>query len=206
MIGIIILGSLCSCNKEKDYTALINHYDKVANSEKNFTKSVETIQNLTSENDKLLDQILKEGTKSNQKLLPLLNKTRNNVNMIQEQLKEEKNILQQSATIQNEYQKYAKKLDTKKLQSDAFKINELYEKRYDAFNKYYNQFMNITKQENDLINSLSIAKTNIDLISDQSLSLNSEYSKLNDLINTFNQLSESYIDKEMKFIHKLSSN
>ncbi|MBP0724722.1 YkyA family protein [Bacillus sp. RG28] len=206
VLGIIILGSLCSCNNQKENITLINHYEKVANSEKNFTKSVETIQNLTNENDKLLAQILKEGQKSNQNLLPILNKTRKNVSMIQEQLKEEKNLLQKSVTLHNEYKKYANKLDSKELQTDAFNINELYEKRYEAFINYYNQFLDITKQENDFINSLSTSKTNIDLLSKQSLNLNYEYEKLDNLINTFNQLSGNYTNNEMKFIHKLSSN
>jgi len=206
VLGIIILGSLCGCNNQNDNIALINHYEKVTNSEKNFTKSVETIQNLTDVNDKLLAQILKEGRKSNQNLLPILNKTRKNVSMIQEQLNEEKNLLQKSVTLHNEYKKYANKLDSKELQTNAFNINALYEKRYEAFTNYYNQFLNITKQENDFISSLSTSKTNIDLLSKQSLNLNYEYEKLDNLINTFNQLSGKYTDNEMKFIHKLSSN
>ncbi|MHA2890515.1 YkyA family protein [Bacillus cereus] len=199
LVGGLLIALLSGCMGAKPQENLYVAFENGAKQEKTLFDDAKQVEKLERQGQELYTQIINEGKEHNEMVLKKIEQAIANVDEREKVLGNEKDSLEKAQKQTNSVQNYVDKIEDKKLQKQANKIEESYKNRYEAFQKMNENYTKSLKIEKELYEKLRDKETQLKEIGEKVKAvniLNEEIQKENE---KFNQYTKEYNEGKLAF-------
>ncbi|MES9799175.1 YkyA family protein, partial [Bacillus toyonensis] len=141
----LLSGCLGQIPEEKLYVA----FESATKQEKTMFEDTKKLAELEKQGQELYTQITIEGKENNQVVKEKLDQAIANINDRKKVLEKEKATLENAQNEVKSVDKYIKKLEDKKLQEQAEKVQDMYKNRAESFNKLHDDYQKSLQLEQE---------------------------------------------------------
>ncbi|PEI86131.1 YkyA family protein [Bacillus toyonensis] len=191
----LLSGCLGQIPEEKLYVA----FESATKQEKTMFEDTKKLAELEKQGQELYTQITIEGKENNQVVKEKLDQAIANINDRKKVLEKEKATLENAQNEVKSVDKYIKKLEDKKLQEQAEKVQDMYKNRAESFNKLHDDYKKSLQLEQELYKMLQAKNEKLKSINEKVKMLNQSYEQI--LLNKdrFNKYTNEYNQKKLAF-------
>jgi chromosome segregation ATPase len=199
LVGGLLIAVLSGCIGEKPTENLYVAFENAAKQEKALFDDAKKLEDLETQGQELYTQIIKEGKEHNEAVLQKIEQAIANVDEREKVLENEKDALGKAQKETKSVQSYVDKIEDKKLQKQAKKIEESYENRYEAFQKMNESYTKSLTIEKDLYGKLKDKETQLKEIGEKVKAVNTLNGEIQKEKEKFNQYTEEYNEEKLAF-------
>ncbi|MDZ5606202.1 YkyA family protein [Bacillus pseudomycoides] len=199
LIGILSIGFLGGCLGAQPEEELYVAFENAANQEKAVFDHVKKLKELEIQEQELYTQIVQEGKEHNEAVIPKIEQAVANVNECEKVLKNEKDVLEKAQKETTSVHNYIDKIEDKKLQKQAKKVEEVYKNRYEAFQKMNKSYKKSLITEKELYEKLKDKETKLKEISEKVKAVNTLNEETLKEKTKFNQYTKEYNEGKLRF-------
>jgi hypothetical protein len=199
LIGILSIGFLGGCLGAQPEEELYVAFENAANQEKTLFDNVNKLEQLETKGQELYDQIVQEGKEHNEAVIPKIEQAVTNVDEREIVLKSEKDALEKAQKETTSVHNYIDKIEDKKLQKQAKKVEEVYKNRYEVFQKMDKIYKESLITEKELYEKLQDKETKLKEISEKVKAVNTLNKETLKEKAKFNQYTKDYNERKLRF-------
>lgn len=199
LIGIISIGFLGGCLGAQPEEELYVAFENAANQEKTLFDNAKKLEQLETKGQELYDQIVQEGKEHNEAVIPKIEQAVTNVDEREKMLKSEKDVIEKAQKETTSVHNYIDKIEDKKLQKQAKKVEEVYKNRYEVFQKMDKIYKETLITEKELYEKLKEKETNLKEISEKVKAVNTLNKETLKEKEKFNQYTKDYNEGKLRF-------
>ncbi|PFZ79978.1 YkyA family protein [Bacillus toyonensis] len=191
----LLSGCLGQIPEEKLYVA----FESATKQEKTMFEDTKKLAELEKQGQELYTQITIEGKENNQVVKEKLDQAIANINDRKKVLEKEKATLENAQNEVKSVDKYIKKLEDKKLQEQAEKVQDMYKNRAESFNKLHDDYKKSLQLEQELYKMLQAKDEKLKSINEKVKMLNQSYEQILSNKDIFNKYTNEYNQKKLAF-------
>ena len=191
----LLSGCLGQIPEEKLYVA----FESATKQEKTMFEDTKKLAELEKQGQELYTQITIEGKENNQVVKEKLDQAIANINDRKKVLEKEKATLENAQNEVTSVDKYIKKLEDKKLQEQAEKVQDMYKNRAESFNKLHDDYKKSLQLEQELYKMLQAKDEKLKSINEKVKMLNQSYEQILSNKDRFNKYTNEYNQKKLAF-------
>ncbi|PGB58711.1 YkyA family protein [Bacillus toyonensis] len=191
----LLSGCLGQIPEEKLYVA----FESATKQEKTMFEDTKKLAELEKQGQELYTQITIEGKENNQVVKEKLDQAIANINDRKKVLEKEKATLENAQNEVKSVDKYIKKLEDKKLQEQAEKVQDMYKNRAESFNKLHDDYKKSLQLEQELYKMLQAKDEKLKSINEKVKMLNQSYEQILSNKDIFNKCTNEYNQKKLAF-------
>ncbi|PEK10234.1 hypothetical protein CN681_11865 [Bacillus toyonensis] len=191
----LLSGCLGQIPEEKLYVA----FESATKQEKTMFEDTKKLAELEKQGQELYTQITIEGKENNQVVKEKLDQAIANINDRKKVLEKEKATLENAQNEVKSVDKYIKKLEDKKLQEQAEKVQDMYKNRAESFNKLHDDYKKSLQLEQELYKMLQAKDEKLKSIIEKVKMLNQSYEQILSNKDIFNKYTNEYNQKKLAF-------
>ncbi|EJV43379.1 hypothetical protein IEK_05458 [Bacillus toyonensis] len=191
----LLSGCLGQIPEEKLYVA----FESATKQEKTMFEDTKKLAELEKQGQELYTQITIEGKENNQVVKEKLDQAIANINDRKKVLEKEKATLENAQNEVKSVDKYIKKLEDKKLQEQAEKVQDMYKNRAESFNKLHDDYKKSLQLEQELYKMLQAKDEKLKSINEKVKMLNQSYEQILSNKDRFNKYTNEYNQKKLAF-------
>lgn len=199
LIGILSIGFLGGCLGAQPEEELYVAFENAANQEKTLFDNVNKFEQLETKGQELYDQIVQEGKEHYEAVIPKIEQAVTNVAEREKVLKSEKDVLEKAQKETTSAHNYIDKIEDKKLQKQAKKVEEVYKNRYEVFRKMEKIYKESLITEKELYEKLKDKEINLKEISEKVKAVNTLNKETLKEKEKFNQYTKDYNEGKLRF-------
>ncbi|PFB51623.1 hypothetical protein CN404_24500 [Bacillus thuringiensis] len=203
LVGILsvglLVGLLVGCLDAQPEQELYVDFENAANQEKTLFDNTKTLEQLETRSQELYNQIMQEGKEHNEAVIPKIEQAILNVDEREKLLKLEKDVLEKSQKKVASVRDYINKIEDKKLQTQAKRVEESYRNRYEAFQKMNEKYTKSFKVEKELYGKLKDKEIKLKEINETVTSVNMLNEEILKEKEKFNQYTKDYNEGKLTF-------
>ncbi|MBE7121238.1 hypothetical protein FT638_15015 [Bacillus cereus] len=199
LVGGLLIALLSGCMGEKPQENLYVAFENAAKQEKALFDDAKKLEDLETQGQELYTQIIKEGKEHNEAVLQKIEQAIENVDEREKVLKNEKDALGKAQKETKSVQSYVDKIEDKKLQKQAKKIEESYGNRYETFQKMNESYTKSLTIEKDLYGKLKDKETQLKEIGEKVKTVNTLNEEIQKEKEKFNQYTKEYNAEKLAF-------
>ncbi|MEH7153009.1 YkyA family protein [Bacillus thuringiensis] len=199
LVGILSVGLLVGCLDAQPEQELYVDFENAANQEKTLFDNTKTLEQLETRSQELYNQIMQEGKEHNEAVIPKIEQAILNVDEREKLLKLEKDVLEKSQKKVASVRDYINKIEDKKLQTQAKRVEESYRNRYEAFQKMNEKYTKSFKVEKELYGKLKDKEIKLKEINETVTSVNMLNEEILKEKEKFNQYTKDYNEGKLTF-------
>ncbi|PHE52940.1 YkyA family protein [Bacillus pseudomycoides] len=199
LVGALLVGLLSGCFGEKPEENLFVAFENAAKQEKSLFEDAKKLETLEKQGQELYAQIIKEGKEHNEAVAQKLDQAVLNVGEREKILKNEKDALEKAQKETNSVQSNVEKIEDKKIQKQAKKVEESYKNRYDAFQKMNESYVKSMAIEKELYGKLKVKETKLKEIGEKVKAVNQLTEEMQKEKEKFNGYTKEYNEGKLAF-------
>ncbi|MED4650096.1 hypothetical protein COM13_05155 [Bacillus pseudomycoides] len=199
LVGALSVGLLSGCFGEKPEENLFVAFENAAKQEKSLFEDAKKLETLEKQGQELYAQIIKEGKEHNEAVAQKLDQAVLNVGEREKILKNEKDALEKAQKETNSVQSNVEKIEDKKIQKQAKKVEESYKNRYDAFQKMNESYVKSMAIEKELYGKLKVKETKLKEIGEKVKAVNQLTEEMQKEKEKFNGYTKEYNEGKLAF-------
>ncbi|AIK37639.1 MULTISPECIES: YkyA family protein [Bacillus] len=199
LVGALSVGLLSGCFGEKPEENLFVAFENAAKQEKSLFEDAKKLETLEKQGQELYAQIIKEGKEHNEAVAQKLDQAVLNVGEREKILKNEKDALEKAQKETNSVQSNVEKIEDKKIQKQAKKVEESYKNRYDAFQKMNESYVKSMAIEKELYAKLKVKETKLKEIGEKVKAVNQLTEEMQKEKEKFNGYTKEYNEGKLAF-------
>ncbi|MCX2827321.1 YkyA family protein [Bacillus pseudomycoides] len=199
LVGALSVGLLSGCFGEKPEENLFVAFENAAKQEKSLFEDAKKLETLEKQGQELYAQIIKEGKEHNEAVAQKLDQAVLNVGEREKILKNEKDALEKAQKEMNSVQSNVEKIEDKKIQKQAKKVEESYKNRYDAFQKMNESYVKSMAIEKELYGKLKVKETKLKEIGEKVKAVNQLTEEMQKEKEKFNGYTKEYNEGKLAF-------
>lgn len=199
LVGALSVGLLSGCFGEKPEENLFVAFENAAKQEKSLFEDAKKLETLEKQGQELYAQIIKEGKEHNEAIAQKLDQAVLNVGEREKILKNEKDALEKAQKETNSVQSNVEKIEDKKIQKQAKKVEESYKNRYDAFQKMNESYVKSMAIEKELYAKLKVKETKLKEIGEKVKVVNQLTEEMQKEKEKFNGYTKEYNEGKLAF-------
>ncbi|PGE99929.1 hypothetical protein COF51_30735 [Bacillus pseudomycoides] len=199
LVGALSVGLLSGCFGEKPEENLFVAFENAAKQEKSLFEDAKKLETLEKQGQELYAQIIKEGKEHNEAVAKKLDQAVLNVGEREKILKNEKDALEKAQKETNSVQSNVEKIEDKKIQKQAKKVEESYKNRYDAFQKMNESYVKSMAIEKELYAKLKVKETKLKEIGEKVKAVNQLTEEMQKEKEKFNGYTKEYNEGKLAF-------
>ncbi len=190
---------LSGCLGQKPEANLYVAFENAAKQEKTMYEDTKKLAELEKQGQELYTQITLEGKENNQVVKEKLDQAVTNINDREKVLEKEKTTLENAQNEVKSVDKYIKKLEDKKSQEQAEKVQDMYKNRAESFKKLHDDYKNSLQLEQELYKMLQAKDEKLKSIQEKVKMLNQSYEQILSNKDRFNTYTNEYNQKKLAF-------
>ncbi|PFD64007.1 YkyA family protein [Bacillus thuringiensis] len=198
-ITVLSVTLLSGCLGQKTEEKLYVAFESATKQEKTMFEDTKKLAELEKQGQELYTQITIEGKENNQVVKEKLDQAIANINDRKKVLEKEKATLENAQNEVNSVNKYIKKLEDKKLQEQAEKVQDMYKNRAESFNKLHDDYKKSLQLEQELYKMLQAKDEKLKSINEKVKMLNQSYEQILSNKDRFNKYTNEYNQKKLAF-------
>ncbi|PHE15697.1 hypothetical protein COF59_11075 [Bacillus pseudomycoides] len=198
-ITVLSVTLLSGCLGQKPEANLYVAFENAAKQEKTMYEDTKKLAELEKQGQELYTQITLEGKENNQVVKEKLDQAVTNINDREKVLEKEKATLENAQNEVKSADKYIKKLEDKKLQEQAEKVQDMYKNRAESFKKLHDDYKNSLQLEQELYKMLQAKEEKLKSIQEKVKMLNQSYEQILSNKDRFNTYTNEYNQKKLAF-------
>ncbi|PHE27759.1 hypothetical protein COF51_29095 [Bacillus pseudomycoides] len=198
-ITVLSVTLLSGCLGQKPEANLYVAFENAAKQEKTMYEDTKKLAELEKQGQELYTQITLEGKENNQVVKEKLDQAVTNINDREKVLEKEKATLENAQNEVKSADKYIKKLEDKKLQEQAEKVQDMYKNRAESFKKLQDDYKNSLQLEQELYKMLQAKEEKLKSIQEKVKMLNQSYEQILSNKDRFNTYTNEYNQKKLAF-------
>ncbi|HDR7437147.1 TPA: YkyA family protein [Bacillus anthracis] len=198
-ITVLSVTLLSGCLGQKPEEKLYVAFESATKQEKTMFENTKKLAELEKQGQELYTQITIEGKENNQIVKEKLDQAIANIHDRKKVLEKEKATLENAQNEVKSVDKYIKKLEDKKLQEQAEKVQDMYKNRAESFNKLHDDYKKSLQLEQELYNMLQTKDVNLKSIHEKVNMLNKSYEQVLSNKDRFNTYTNEYNQKKLAF-------
>ncbi|KFN03557.1 hypothetical protein D0U04_10225 [Bacillus clarus] len=199
VVGALSVGLLSGCFGEKPEENLYTAFESAATQEKSLADDTKKLEKLEKQGQELYSQILQEGKEQNEAVMKKIDQATAIVDEREKILKNEKELLEKAQKETKSVQSNIDKIEDKKLQGQAKKVEESYKNRYEAFQKMNENYTKALAAEKELYAKLKIKETKLKEIGENVKTFNTQNEEAQKAKEQFNQHTKEYNEGKLAF-------
>ncbi|PEJ85503.1 hypothetical protein CN543_28950 [Bacillus toyonensis] len=198
-ITVLSVTLLSGCLGQKPEEKLYVAFESATKQEKTMFEDTKKLAELEKQGQELYTQITIEGKENNQVVKEKLDQAIANINDRKKVLEKEKATLENAQNEVKSVDKYIKKLEDKKLQEQAEKVQDMYKNRAESFNKLHDDYKKSLQLEQELYKILQAKDEKLKSINEKVKMLNQSYEQILSNKDRFNKYTNEYNQKKLAF-------
>ncbi|PFY28693.1 hypothetical protein COL48_28620 [Bacillus toyonensis] len=198
-ITVLSVTLLSGCLGQKPEEKLYVAFESATKQEKTMFEDTKKLAELEKQGQELYTQITIEGKENNQVVKEKLDQAIANINDRKKVLEKEKATLENAQNEVKSVDKYIKKLEDKKLQEQAEKVQDMYKNRAESFNKLHDDYKKSLQLEQELYKMLQAKDEKLKSINEKVKMLNQSYEQILSNKDRFNKYTNEYNQKKLAF-------
>ncbi|PEB21334.1 hypothetical protein COO05_28220 [Bacillus toyonensis] len=198
-ITVLSVTLLSGCLGQKPEEKLYVAFESATKQEKTMFEDTKKLAELEKQGQELYTQITIEGKENNQVVKEKLDQAIANINDRKKVLEKEKATLENAQNEVKSVDKYIKKLEDKKLQEQAEKVQDMYKNRAESFNKLHDDYKKSLQLEQELYKMLQAKDEKIKSINEKIKVVNQSYEQIHSDQDRFNKYTNEYNQKKLAF-------
>ncbi|PED34212.1 MULTISPECIES: YkyA family protein [Bacillus cereus group] len=198
-ITVLSVTLLSGCLGQKTEEKLYVAFESATKQEKTMFEDTKKLAELEKQGQELYTQITIEGKENNQVVKEKLDQAIANINDRKKVLEKEKATLENAQNEVKSVNKYIKKLEDKKLQEQAEKVQDMYKNRAESFNKLHDDYKKSLQLEQELYKMLQAKDEKLKSINEKVKMLNQSYEQILSNKDRFNKYTNEYNQKKLAF-------
>lgn len=199
LVGALSVGLLSGCFGEKPEENIYAAFENAAKQEKALFDDAKKLEKLETQGQELYTQIIQEGKEHNEAVAQKIDQAVANVDEREKILKTEKEMLDKAQKETKSVQSYTEKIEDKKLQKQAKKVEEAYKNRYAAFQKMNENYTKSLAIEKELYGKLKVKETKLKEIDEKVKAVNTLNEETQKEKEKFNQYTKEYNEGKLAF-------
>ncbi|MEX0135216.1 YkyA family protein [Bacillus nitratireducens] len=199
LITALSVTLLSGCLGQKPEANLYVAFENAAKQEKTMYEDTKKLAELEKQGQELYTQITLEGKENNQVVKEKLDQSVTNINDREKVLEKEKATLENAQNEVKSVDKYIKKLEDKKSQEQAEKVQDMYKNRAESFKKLHDDYKNSLQLEQELYKMLQAKDEKLKSIQEKVKMLNQSYEQILSNKDRFNTYTNEYNQKKLAF-------
>ncbi|PFD41612.1 hypothetical protein CN285_11965 [Bacillus cereus] len=199
LITALSVTLLSGCLGQKPEANLYVAFENAAKQEKTMYEDTKKLAELEKQGQELYTQITLEGKENNQVVKEKLDQAVTNINDREKVLEKEKTTLENAQNEVKSVDKYIKKLEDKKSQEQAEKVQDMYKNRAESFKKLHDDYKNSLQLEQELYKMLQAKDEKLKSIQEKVKMLNQSYEQILSNKDRFNTYTNEYNQKKLAF-------
>ncbi|HDR7613503.1 TPA: YkyA family protein, partial [Bacillus mycoides] len=199
LITALSVTLLSGCLGQKPEANLYVAFENAAKQEKTMYEDTKKLAELEKQGQELYTQITLEGKENNQVVKEKLDQAVTNINDREKVLEKEKATLENAQNEVKSVDKYIKKLEDKKLQEQAEKVQDMYKNRAKSFKKLHDDYKNSLQLEQELYKMLQAKDEKLKSIEEKVKTVNQSYEQIHSNQDSFNTYTKEYNQNKLAF-------
>lgn len=199
LVGALSVGLLSGCFGEKPEENIFVAFENAAKQEKMLSDDVKKLEKLEKQDQELYAQIMKEGKEHNEAVIQKIDQAVANVDEREKIITNEKDLLEKAQKEIKSVPDYADKIEDKKIQKQAKKVNEAYKNRYESFKKMNESYKQALTIEKELYEKLKVKETKLKEIGEKVKAFNTLSEEIQKEREKFNQYTKEYNEGKVAF-------
>ncbi|MGG0516465.1 YkyA family protein [Bacillus pseudomycoides] len=205
-ITVLSVTLLSGCLGQKPEANLYVAFENAAKQEKTMYEDTKKLAELEKQGQELYTQITLEGKENNQVVKEKLDQAVTNINDREKVLEKEKATLENAQNEVKSVDKYIKKLEDKKLQEQAEKVQDMYKNRAESFKKLHDDYKNSLQLEQELYKMLQAKDEKLKSIQEKVKTVNQSYEQIHSDQDRFNTYTNEYNQNKLAFYKQANIN
>ncbi|EEL67498.1 hypothetical protein bcere0026_56390 [Bacillus mycoides] len=197
---------MSGCLGQKPEANLYVAFENAAKQEKTMYEDTKKLAELEKQGQELYTQITLEGKENNQVVKEKLDQAVTNINDREKVLEKEKTTLENAQNEVKSVDKYIKKLEDKKLQEQAEKVQDMYKNRAKSFKKLHDDYKNSLQLEQELYKMLQAKDEKLKSIQEKVKTVNQSYEQIHSDQDSFNTYTKEYNQNKLAFYKQANIN
>ncbi|WP_033707497.1 YkyA family protein [Bacillus mycoides] len=206
LITALSVTLLSGCLGQKPEANLYVAFENAAKQEKTMYEDTKKLAELEKQGQELYTQITLEGKENNQVVKEKLDQAVTNINDREKVLEKEKTTLENAQNEVKSVDKYIKKLEDKKLQEQAEKVQDMYKNRAKSFKKLHDDYKNSLQLEQELYKMLQAKDEKLKSIQEKVKTVNQSYEQIHSDQDSFNTYTKEYNQNKLAFYKQANIN
>lgn len=206
LITALSVTLLSGCLGQKPEANLYVAFENAAKQEKTMYEDTKKLAELEKQGQELYTQITLEGKENNQVVKEKLDQAVTNINDREKVLEKEKATLENAQNEVKSVDKYIKKLEDKKLQEQAEKVQDMYKNRAKSFKKLHDDYKNSLQLEQELYKMLQAKDEKLKSIEEKVKTVNQSYEQIHSNQDSFNTYTKEYNQNKLAFYKQANIN
>ncbi|MGG5805766.1 MULTISPECIES: YkyA family protein [Bacillus cereus group] len=206
LITALSVTLLSGCLGQKPEANLYVAFENAAKQEKTMYEDTKKLAELEKQGQELYTQITLEGKENNQVVKEKLDQAVTNINDREKVLEKEKATLENAQNEVKSVDKYIKKLEDKKLQEQAEKVQDMYKNRAKSFKKLHDDYKNSLQLEQELYKMLQAKDEKLKSIEEKVKTVNQSYEQIHSDQDSFNTYTKEYNQNKLAFYKQANIN
>ncbi len=199
LVGALSVGLLSGCFGEKLEENIYVAFENAAKQEKELSSDVKKLEKLEKQGQELYAQIMKEGKEHNEVVIQKVDQAVANVDEREKIVANEKDLLEKAQKEIKSVPGNADKIEDKKIQKQAKKVNEAYKNRYESFKKMNESYKQSLTIEKELYEKLKVKETKLKEIGEKVKAFNTLNEEIQKEKEKFNQYTKEYNEGKLAF-------
>ncbi|HDR7850067.1 TPA: YkyA family protein [Bacillus toyonensis] len=198
-ITVLSVTLLSGCLGAKPEEKLYEAFESATKKEITLSVNTNKLATLEEQGLELYNQITLEGKENNQVVKEKIDQAVTNIHDRKKVLEKEKATLDNAQNEVKSVDKYIKRLEDKKLQEQAEKVQDMYKKRAESFKKLHDDYGKSLQLEQELYNMLQTKDEKLKSIHEKVKMLNQSYEQILSNKDRFNTYTNEYNQKKLAF-------